>query len=91
MTDKSTMIVDIKRSKFIITDLTNNNLGAYYEAGYAAGRGLPVIKCCSQEWFDKIHFDVNHDSFIIYSDLADYRDKLKKRIRATIPNAILEG
>jgi hypothetical protein len=84
------MIVDIKRSKFVISDFTNNNEGAYYEAGYAEGMGLPVIKCCQQDWVPKLHFDVNHDKFIVYKDLVDYNDQLKKRIRATIADAILE-
>lgn len=84
------MIVDIKRSKFIISDFTNNNEGAYYEAGYAEGIGLPVIKCCHKDWVDKLHFDVNHDKFIVYSDLPDYKNQLTTRIRATIPDAILE-
>ena len=84
------MIVDIKRSKFIISDFTNNNEGAYYEAGYAEGLGLPVIKCCHKDSIDKLHFDVNHDKFIVYSDLSDYKNQLKTRIRATITKAILE-
>jgi hypothetical protein len=84
------MIVDIKRSLFMISDFTNNNEGAYYEAGYAAGMGLQVIKCCHKDWIEKLHFDVNHDKFIVYDDLADFENQLRVRIRATISGAILE-
>lgn len=94
------IIVAIKRSKFVIADFTHNNHGVYYEAGYASGMGLQVIKTCNKNWFDKIidntkhksklHFDVDHDNFILYSDNDDYKKKLKDWIRATITGAILE-
>ena len=61
------IIAAIKNSKFIITDFTYNNCGAYFEAGYAQGYGLEVIRCCNKVWFDgvsdngnknKLHFDI---------------------------------
>ena len=94
------MLVGIKTSKFLITDLTYNNCGAYYEAGFAHGLGLEVIKCCSKKWFDekdengkpvnRLHFDVIADNLILYGDYEDFKKKLKNRIRATINGAILE-
>ena len=36
-------IHEINRSKFVVFDLTTPNYGAYYEAGYALGRGKVVI------------------------------------------------
>jgi len=46
------IIVEIKRSKFVIVDFTYNNNGAYWEAGYAQGLGRPIIRCCKKEWFE---------------------------------------
>lgn len=46
------IIVEIKRSKFVIVDFTYNNNGAYWEAGFSQGLGRPVIRCCKREWFD---------------------------------------
>jgi len=46
------IIVEIKKSKFVIVDFTYNNNGAYWEAGYAQGLGRPIIRCCKKEWFD---------------------------------------
>jgi len=92
------IIVGIKSSKFVITDFTYNNSGAYFEAGYAQGYGLEVIRCCKKDWLDgndekgnknKLHFDVNHYNFIIWKDFCDLYAKLVNRIRATIPNAYL--
>ena len=91
ITDK--IIVEIKTSKFVITDFTYNNQGAYFEAGYAQGRGLEVIRTCKKEWFDgndangdknRLHFDISHYNFILWENYEDLRIKLINRIRATI-------
>src|SRR5208282_837592 len=51
----------IRRSAFLICELTNANLGAYWESGFAEGIGLPVIYTCKKDCYDKdSHFDVNH-------------------------------
>lgn len=88
------IISGIKTSRFVIADFTENNLGVYYEAGYAKGLGLPVIKTCKKEWFDKkddtgirvnkLHFDIEHDNLILWVDSDDFAQKLEARIRATI-------
>jgi hypothetical protein len=35
-------------SRFLISDLTHGNQGAYWEAGFAEGLGLPVVYTCSK-------------------------------------------
>lgn len=35
--------VEIRRSRFVIADITHRNPGAYWEAGFAEGLGKPVI------------------------------------------------
>lgn len=91
ITDK--IISEIKTSKFVITDFTYNNQGAYFEAGYAQGRGLEVIRTCKNEWFNgvdehgeknRLHFDINHYNFILWDDVEDLKNKLVNRIKATI-------
>lgn len=79
------ILKSISKSRFIITDLTYNNNGAYYEAGYAKGQGKKVIHACSREWFETsgVHFDVNGLNLIIYDGDEDFAEKLKRRIRET--------
>ena len=52
----------IRDAAFVLVDLTHDNSGAYWEAGYAEGLGKPVIYLCEQSKFDsaKTHFDTNH-------------------------------
>jgi hypothetical protein len=59
----------IRRSAFLVCELTNANNGAYWEAGFAEGAGIPVIYTCKKENHNKdSHFDVNHHLCIIWND-----------------------
>jgi hypothetical protein len=62
--------VEIRRSRFLIADLTHGNNGAYWEAGYAEGLGKPVIYVCEQKKFDKdkSHFDTNHHLTVAWDE-----------------------
>jgi nucleoside 2-deoxyribosyltransferase len=59
----------IRDSAFVLADLTHENSGAYWEAGYAEGLGKPVIYICEQEKFEdaKTHFDTNHLTTVPWS------------------------
>lgn len=84
------IISSIKMSSFCIADFSGNKRGVYFEAGYAMGRGIPVIFTCNKEEFEntekeiKIHFDVDRYPFIVYNDNADFKQKLMNAIRASI-------
>ena len=80
------IIAQIKASKFVIADFTHNNNGVYFEAGYAQGRGLEVIRTCNKDWFEKngVHFDIKHYNLILWDDYEDLHKKLVNRIQATI-------
>jgi nucleoside 2-deoxyribosyltransferase len=47
------IIAQIKRSKFMVCDLTGYRGGVYFEAGFAYGLGLPVIYTCRKDWCDE--------------------------------------
>lgn len=81
--------VEIQTSRFLIADLTHENAGAYWEAGYAEGLGKPVIYTCAKNKFDKEppHFDTNHHLTIIWQaeKPQEAAEELKATIRATLP------
>lgn len=54
--------VQIRDSAFVLVDLTHDNRGAYWEAGYAEGLGKPVLYICEKSKFKEqsTHFDTNH-------------------------------
>jgi len=81
--------VEIQTSRFLIADLTHENAGAYWEAGYAEGLGKPVIYTCEKSKFEtcKTHFDTNHHLTLQWdSDVSTgITEELKATIRATLP------
>lgn len=79
------MLYEIKNSKFVIAELSHHNNGAYYEAGYALGLGKEVIHLCNREELASgLHFDVKQINTIVYENIDEIPEKLKKRIEATI-------
>lgn len=81
--------LEIRRSRFLIADLTFGNQGAYWEAGFAEGLGKPVIYTCERDHFDTegTHFDTNHLHTVIWSqtDVKAAADLLTLTIRTTLP------
>lgn len=78
---------EIRRSKFLVVDVTYPNYGAYYEAGYGEALGKQVIVCCRRDVFDskdRPHFDIAQKSIIIWDDEKDLQERLYRRIEATV-------
>jgi nucleoside 2-deoxyribosyltransferase len=82
--------VEIQTSRFLVSDLTHENAGAYWEAGFAEGLGKPVIYTCEEEKFKKAktHFDTNHHLTVPWDkdNPQEAVELLKATIRATLPN-----
>ena len=84
------IIGEIRRSRFLLADFTHGDKGprggVYYEAGFAYGLGLPVIRSCRRDIIDRneLHFDVRQYYHIIWENPEQLRDGLEKRIRALV-------
>ena len=78
----------IRDAAFVLVDLTHDNAGAYWEAGYAEGLGKPVIYICQQAKFDaaKTHFDTNHCTTVMWS--ADEPAAFTEQLVATIRRSL---
>ena len=87
------MRAEIRRCRFLICDITHNNEGAIWEAGFAEGLGKPVIYTCEQSAIDGAHFDIRNSHIIpwTYEDPSRAGEDLKATIRNTLPDeAIFE-
>lgn len=65
------IIAQIRRSKFMVCDLTGYRGGVYFEAGFAYGLGLDVIYTCRKDWSeDQILKDKpgGDDVSVLYDD-----------------------
>ncbi|MGO9621591.1 MAG: hypothetical protein ACLPT6_09320 [Desulfobaccales bacterium] len=78
------IISEIKNSRFLVAEFTKQSNGVYFEAGYAQGIGLHVIRCIQKDDFENLHFDKNHYNFIIWETSGDLEDKLYDFISAII-------
>jgi hypothetical protein len=82
------MRAQIRDAAFVIVDLTHDNSGAYWEAGYAEGLGKPVIYICEKQKFDKVqtHFDTNHCTTVVWSEAEP--EQFKQQLVATIRRSL---
>lgn len=78
------IIKQIKGCRFLVFDLSDSNLGAYYEAGFAHGIGKPVIQICQRDKIKDMHFDVKQINTIFFDTIDEIVEKLSKRITASI-------
>lgn len=78
-------ISEIKRSKFIIVDLTDQRPAVLYEAGFAHALGLDVIFICNKEQKDMpLEFYSKHYQISYYENEKDLKEILVDIIRARI-------
>ena len=82
------MRVQIRDSAFVIADLTHDNHGAYWEAGYAEGLGRPVVYICEKTKFEreKSHFDTNHCTTVPWS--RDDSEGFSRELIATLRRSL---
>ncbi len=84
------IIGEIRRSRFVVADFTHGAAGArggvYYEAGFAYGLGLHVIRSCRKDIIDnkELHFDVRQHYHVVWETPDQLRDGIEQRIRAII-------
>lgn len=82
------MCTQIRDSAFVIVDLTHDNPGAYWEAGYAEGLGKPVLYICEETKFEeaRTHFDTNHCTTVTWS--RDNADNFRQALVATLRRSL---
>lgn len=84
--------LQVTASRFVLANLTHENRGVYFEAGYAEGIGRPVVFTCRTDAFNpnagRPHFDVNHHHCVRWDDppTAPQIDELTVTIRTALLN-----
>jgi len=78
----------IRDAAFVLVDLSHDNNGAYWEAGYAEGLGKPVIYICEKGKFEtaRTHFDTNHCTTVMWT--ADEPHLFTQQLVATIRRSL---
>ena len=78
------IIAEIKNSRFVVADVTEQKRGVYFEAGYALGMNLPVIWTVREYDLDNVHFDTRQYNHIVWKSEEELREKLFNVICAVI-------
>lgn len=78
------IISEIKNSRFLVADVTQQKPGVYYEAGFAHGLGIPVIWCVKKDDLKNVHFDTRQYNHILWETEEELREQLRDFILATI-------
>jgi nucleoside 2-deoxyribosyltransferase len=78
------IMTEIKNSRFLVADVTEQRQGVYFEAGYALGLGLPVIWSCRKDDFKNAHFDTRQYNHIVWEKPEELKENLYNFICAII-------
>lgn len=78
------IISEIKNSRFVIADVTQQRPGVYFEAGFAIGLGLPVFWSVRHDDLKNTHFDTRQYNHIVWNDEHQLAEKLYEFITAIV-------
>ena len=86
------LAVEIRKAKFIVADLSHDNQGVYWEAGFANGLGKKVFYTCKKDDLIKTHFDISHHTTIFWEvgKEEEAANKLRDTIRNTFPEEAIQ-
>jgi hypothetical protein len=74
------IISEIRKSSLLVADFTDERPNVYYEAGFAFGLDIPIIRTIKSG--HKPHFDTRQYNHIVWTDEDDLRTQLIARIKA---------
>jgi hypothetical protein len=77
------ILAGIRRSAFVIADVTNPSTNVFYEIGYAEGMGRPVIVSAKKD--TPLPFDIIDMPVLFWTGQEELKDKLRRRIREIAP------
>ena len=79
------IMAEIRKSRFVIADVTGQRIAVYFEAGFARGLNIPVIWTCNENEKDEVSksFDTRQYNHIFWKNPMDLKDQLKDRILGT--------
>jgi nucleoside 2-deoxyribosyltransferase len=78
------IMAEIKDSRFVVADLTEQNNGVYFEAGYGLGLGLPIIWSIRKDDVDNLHFDTAQYNQIRWESAEELEEALFDYISAIV-------
>jgi hypothetical protein len=78
------IVLELNRSRFVVAEFAQHRPSVYFEAGYAVGRGLPVIWTCRADDYEDAHFDTRQYNHIVWRTAEELQDRLYTRIKVVV-------
>jgi nucleoside 2-deoxyribosyltransferase len=78
------IISEIRGSRFVVAEVTEQKHGVYFEAGYTLALGLPVFWCVRKDDLPNVHFDTRQYNHIVWETEAEIEGKLYEFISAIV-------
>lgn len=67
---------DIRQSRFVVADVTQQKTGVYFEAGFALALGKSVVWTVREDELSKVHFDTRQFAHVVWKDPADLANQI---------------
>lgn len=80
------IISEIRNSRFLVAEATEQKHGVYFEAGYALALGLPVFWCVRKDDLVNVHFDTRQYNHIVWETYNELEAQLYEFISAIVGN-----
>lgn len=78
------IVTEIKNSRFLVADVTQQRPGVYFEAGYALGLGIPVFWCVRSNDLANVHFDTRQYNHIVWGNEQQLAEQLYLYVSAIV-------
>ncbi len=78
------IVSEIRNSRFVVADVTNQRPGVYFEAGFAIGLGLPVFWSVHKSDLPNVHFDTRQYNHIVWETPAELCSQLETFVLAVL-------
>ncbi len=78
------IMTEIKNSRFLLADVTEQKQGVYFEAGYALGLSIPVIWSCRKDDISNVHFDTRQYNHILWENEKELEEVIYNFVCAII-------
>jgi hypothetical protein len=76
------IIAGIRACYAVVVDVTTQNQGAYFEAGFAMGLGRPVVWTVRESDIAKLHFDTRQFNHLVWATPTELAEKLSSHLIA---------
>jgi nucleoside 2-deoxyribosyltransferase len=80
------ILTEIRKSRFVVADFTENSHNVYYEAGFAEALEKPVIYTCREDSVEETKFNIRQRNMLVWKEesIEDFCERLANRILRTV-------